>query len=144
MGYIEQSILSGEEVLYRAKLHWIIFVWPAFFLLIALFGFAFSAEAGMSFLLIAVLWGIVSFIRYSTSEFGVTNKRIIIKVGVISRRTLEMNLAKVESVNVSQNIFGRILGYGNITVIGSGGTREHFHRISRPLDFRKAFQQLQQ
>ena len=54
-----------------------------------------------------------------------------------------MNLAKVESVNVDQSILGRILGYGTITVIGTGGTREPFYRISSPLDFRKAFQQLQ-
>ena len=54
-----------------------------------------------------------------------------------------MNIAKVESVNVDQGIIGRILGYGTITVIGTGGTREPFHYISRPLDFRKAFQQLQ-
>lgn len=76
-----------------------------------------------------------------TSEFAITNKRIIIKVGLISRRTLEMNLNKIESVNVDQGILGRILGYGTIVVIGTGGTREPFASISNPIEFRKRFQE---
>jgi uncharacterized membrane protein YdbT with pleckstrin-like domain len=120
--YVQSNLTSGENVVYEAKFHWIIFV---------------SLRA------IFTLW-IAPIIDWFTSEFAVTNKRIMIKVGLISRRTLEMNLAKVESVNVDQSILGRILGYGNITIIGTGGTREPFYRISRPLDFRKAVQQLQQ
>ena len=109
-------------MVYEAKLHWIIFV---------------SLSA------IFTLW-IAPFIYWFTSEFAVTNKRVIIKVGLISRRTLEMNLAKIESVNVNQGILGRILDYGSITVIGTGGTKESFRGISQPLEFRKAFQQLEQ
>ena len=119
--YVQSNLTRGENVVYEAKLHWIIFV---------------SLRA------IFTLW-ISPLIERFSSEFAITGKRIIIKVGLISRRTLEMNLSKVESVNVDQSILGRILGYGTITVIGTGGTRESFYRISRPLDFRKAFQQLQ-
>jgi hypothetical protein len=53
-----------------------------------------------------------------------------------------MNLSKIESVNVDQTVTGRILNYGSITIIGTGGTRETFHNISKPLSFRKAFQEL--
>ncbi len=74
------------------------------------------------------------------SEFVITNRRIIIKTGLIARRTVEMNLSKIESVNVDQSVMGRILGYGSITIIGTGGTKETFHIISKPLEFRKAFQ----
>jgi uncharacterized membrane protein YdbT with pleckstrin-like domain len=88
------------------------------------------------------LW-ILPIIDSITNEFAITNKRIIIKSGLLSRRTLEMNIAKVESVNVDQGILGRILGYGVVTVIGTGGTRETFQSIADPLAFRKAFQQLQ-
>ncbi|MCH8814830.1 MAG: PH domain-containing protein [Chloroflexi bacterium] len=56
---------------------------------------------------------------------------------------LEMNVDKIESVNVKQTILGRILGYGTVTIIGTGGTSEPFTFISKPLDFRKAFQQAQ-
>ena len=119
--YVQSTLTTGENVVYEAKLHWIIFV---------------SLRA------IFTLW-IAPLIDWYTCEFAITNKRIIIKVGFISRRTIEMNLAKIESVTVDQGILGRILGYGNITVIGTGGTREPFHRIRSPLDFRKAFHQLQ-
>ena len=76
------------------------------------------------------------------SEFVITNRRIIIKTGIIGRETFEMNLSKIESVNVDQSILGRILNYGSITIIGSGGTKETFNKIARPLAFRKAFQEL--
>lgn len=119
--YVQNTLTTGENVVYEAKYHWIIFV---------------SLRA------IFTLW-IAPLIDWYTTEFAITNKRIIIKVGLIARRTIEMNLAKVESVTVKQGIIGRILGYGNITVIGTGGTDVPFKGISRPLDFRKAFQQLQ-
>jgi len=118
--YAQSNLTSGENVVYEAKLHWIVFILPS-----AIF----------------TLW-IAPLIRWLTSEFVITNKRIIIKIGLLSHRTLEMNLPKVESVNVNQSILGRILGYGTVTIIGTGGTREPFKQISRPLDFRKAFQQL--
>ena len=70
-------------------------------------------------------------------------RRTLIKVGLISRHTLEMNLSKVESVAVDQGIWGRILGYGSITVIGTGGTKELFAYLANPVEFRRQFQQLQ-
>jgi len=79
--------------------------------------------------------------RY-TDEFAITNKRVIIKTGLISRKTFEMNHSKIESVNVDQGILGRILGYGTIRIVGSGGTKEVFPNISNPLKFRKKFQEM--
>jgi uncharacterized membrane protein YdbT with pleckstrin-like domain len=118
--YVQSNLTSGENVVHEARFHWIIFFTPR---------------------AILTLW-ILPIIDSITSEFAITNKRIIIKTGLISRRTLEMNIAKVESVNVDQGILGRILGYGVVTVIGTGGTRETFQSIADPLAFRKAFQQL--
>jgi uncharacterized membrane protein YdbT with pleckstrin-like domain len=86
---------------------------------------------------------IAPLIAMSTSEFAITNKRIIIKVGLFSRYTLEMNLNKIESINVNQSVLGRMLGYGTIVVIGTGGTKEPFAGISDPITFRKKFQELQ-
>ena len=85
-----------------------------------------------------LLWHLIS----KFSEFGITNKRLIIKTGILSRKTLELNLSKIESVNVNQSIFGRILGYGSIGVIGTGGTKEYFISIKNPLEFRRKFQEL--
>ena len=118
--YVQNNLSKDEQVIYEAKLHWIIFV---------------SLKAIFT-LFIAPL------IAQATSEFAITNKRIIIKVGLISRRTLEMNLTKIESVNVNQSILGRMLGYGTIVVIGTGGTKEPFASISDPMTFRKKFQEV--
>lgn len=137
MGYIDQNLLSGESVVYRAKLHWIIFLWPAIFILIGIF----SEQTRAFFLLIGFIWAISSYINYSSSEFGVTTRRVIVKVGLVRRRSLELLLSKVEGVGVDQGVLGRILGYGTIIVTGTGGTKEPFRSISAPLEFRRVVQQ---
>jgi uncharacterized membrane protein YdbT with pleckstrin-like domain len=122
MRYVENNLIPGEQVVYRAELHWIIFIWPAIF----------------SLILIGIPWLIAAILQKKTTEMAVTNKRVIIKTGIISRRSIEMNLSKIENIEVNQNIIGRIFGYGIITIIGTGGTHEPFNTVSQPLDFRKA------
>ncbi|HMK14581.1 MAG TPA: PH domain-containing protein [Burkholderiales bacterium] len=92
---------------------------------------------GVVLLIVAALLFLVRWIRVKTSEFGVTNKRVIIKIGLIQRHTLELLLTQVETIGVDQGIMGRILGYGKIVVVGTGGTNEPFSRIARPLEFRR-------
>jgi uncharacterized membrane protein YdbT with pleckstrin-like domain len=72
---------------------------------------------------------------------AVTNHRVVIKLGLIGRRTIEMILNKVESIEVKESTLGRMLGYGTILVIGSGGTLEPFQRVAHPIQFRSAVQQ---
>ena len=122
MSYVENNLIQGEQVVYRAELHWIIFIWPVIF----------------SFVLIGIPWLITAILQKKTTEMAVTNKRVIIKTGIISRRTIEMNLSKIENIEVNQSIIGRIFGYGIITIVGTGGTHEPFENVSQPLDFRKS------
>jgi hypothetical protein len=70
----------------------------------------------------------------------VTDKRVIIKVGWIQRRTLETMLGKVEGIGVDQTVIGRMLNFGTITVTGTGGTQERFTNIAAPLEFRRQVQ----
>jgi uncharacterized membrane protein YdbT with pleckstrin-like domain len=119
MGYINANLLTGEQVAYRTRLHWIVFV----------------SLRGLLTLFLAPL------IQRKTTELAVTNRRVVIKTGFIQRHTLELNLVKVESVSVEQSLMGRMLDYGTITVIGTGGTRESFDTIAAPLSFRKAVQE---
>jgi uncharacterized membrane protein YdbT with pleckstrin-like domain len=118
--YVHKHLIANEHVVYETELHWITY---------------FSIGALLSLML-------APFIARATSEFAVTNKRIVIKTGLFSRRTIEMNMSKVESVVVDQSILGRILGYGTIIVVGSGGTKELFHCIADPLTFRRKFQEV--
>ncbi|MGD0309558.1 MAG: PH domain-containing protein [Acidobacteriota bacterium] len=142
MSYVDKNLLQGEAVAYRARLHWMIFALP---FLIAVLGavLAWLAHswyvAALGFGL-AFLTAIPRFIRYATSEFAVTNKRVVFKVGLINRHTLELVLAKLETIGVEQNIPGRIFNYGTIIVTGTGGTKEPFREIADPLEFRKHVQ----
>ena len=126
--YVDNNLMSGETVLYRAKVS----VWSLLFLLIL--GVLLLLVYGLG--LVFFLW---AFVIYKTTEFAVTDKRIITKTGLISRNTIEMFLDKVESLNVEQGILGRILNYGTVTVRGTGSTHEPVKNISAPLALRKSF-----
>ncbi len=137
MSYIDQNLMAGEQVIYRGKLHWVLFVPAASVFILGLLLLAVSGTVGGIVIALAVIDLIIAYLNYTTSEFGVTNKRIMIKVGIIRRHSLETLLKKVESIKVDQPIIGRMLGYGTIVASGTGGTPEPFHKISNPLEFRK-------
>jgi uncharacterized membrane protein YdbT with pleckstrin-like domain len=147
MGYIEQNLMQGEQIRYYTKLHWIIFISPILLIFIGIcIALVFSLHSaalivGILFFLVGILLGVPRFITYKTSEFAVTNKRVLIKVGFIKRHSLELLLQKVEGIGVDQDISGRIFGYGTIIVTGTGGTKEPFKKIANPLEFRKQVQQ---
>ena len=91
--------------------------------------------AGVIVLAIGIIALIPSVIDYTTSEFGVTDKRVIIKIGLIRRRTLELLLRHVEAILVDQSVMGRMLNYGSVTLTGTGEVRETFDNISNQLEF---------
>jgi uncharacterized membrane protein YdbT with pleckstrin-like domain len=141
MGYVDSNLLPNEQVTYRARLHRIIYLLPVCVLIVAIV----VAIIGGGWIALGVgLIGLVllvpPWIRSISSEFAVTNKRVLVKVGLVRRHSLELLLQKVEGIGVDQGILGRILGYGTITVSGTGGTREAFRMIERPLEFRRQVQ----
>lgn len=141
MSYIDENLLAGERVIYRATLHKIVFAWPVLIFLIGCLAWSSSTGSGLFIILIAVGLGIYAALNYKSSEFGVTNRRVLVKVGIFGRRSLELLLPKVEGIGVQQGILGRSLGYGTIIVAGTGGTKEPFKMIANPLDFRRQVQQ---
>lgn len=137
----DSNILQGERVLYRARLHWItLLAAPATLFLLAILSLR-AGESGVAlFFILLIVAGaleLIAYLRYSTTEFTLTDRRVLAKVGWISHRSIELLLTKVESVAVEQGIAGRMLGYGTVVVIGSGGTREPFKGIAGPMEFRK-------
>ena len=146
MSYVRHVLQNGEKILYEARIHWINSVLGVLVLLAALFIYAFaeSIQRGQTFLhyvagilvLVALALLFWAWFRRWTTEIAVTNRRIIFKEGFISRKTVEMHMDKVESVDVDQSILGRMLNYGDITIRGTGETMERLHNIDRPLDFR--------
>jgi uncharacterized membrane protein YdbT with pleckstrin-like domain len=117
--YFNNNLISSEQVFYRTTYH------SKFF---------YNLKSLLT-LFISPL-----FARYS-DEFAITNIRIIMKTGLIARRTLELNLSKVESVLVCQSVFGRILGFGDVIFIETGETRETFIDIRKSSEFRNKFQE---
>ena len=142
MSYVENNLLPNEQITYRAKLHWIIYGLPGTIfviaILVALGGGGWIAGLAMGVIGLVLL--VPPWIKSTSSEFAITNKRVLIKVGLIRRHSLELLLQKVEGIGVDQGILGRILGYGTITVSGVGGTKEPFQMISDPLEFRRQVQ----
>lgn len=139
MSYIGENLLPDEHVVYRAELHWIIFA-RAILVLVVGVVLVFVPRiglAGLVVLLLGVLMLVPPFAAYRTTELGVTNKRVIVKTGLIRRRTLELLLRQVEAISVDQSLLGRLLGFGSITLTGTGGVREVFHRVRDPLELRR-------
>ena len=130
--YVESTLINDEKVIYEGKLS----VWSLLpniligLLLLPLFGL------GLIFLLAAV-------VRYTTTELAFTNKRVIAKFGFISRRTVELNLPKVESMQVNQGVLGRIFDYGTLVISGAGNPQAPIPGISSPMSFRRSFMEFQ-
>ena len=148
MGYVQHVLQPGETVLQESRIHWFIYWRAVLFLIIACaigalyflttdptMQTAALIAAGLSFAL-ALLLLLGAAIRRHSTELAVTDHRIIYKTGVFSRHTMEMNRAKVESVDVDQSFFGRVFGYGTILVRGTGGSLEPLPNIQDPLTLR--------
>ncbi|MDQ2962146.1 MAG: PH domain-containing protein [Pseudomonadota bacterium] len=146
MSYIDSNLLEGEHVVFRTRLHWLLFMGPVLFIVIILLpaawflsGSTWSSYAWIPIGLAALIL-VATFINRQSSDFAVTNKRVMMKVGVFSTRSIELLLNKIEAIAVEQSLLGRLFGYGDIVITGSGGTKEAFSRIQSPLEFRRAVQ----
>jgi uncharacterized membrane protein YdbT with pleckstrin-like domain len=159
MGYIQRTLIAGESVLYRAHLHWVVLLWHGLIGgLSTVLGLGLligtlvttgrdlgrpgtAAVIGGVLLLVAGLGTVaVGILRRNATEIAVTNKRVLIKSGFFSRKTIEIFLSKIESVVVDESFMGKTFGFGTVTVRGTGGTPEQFNRVANPLEFRRQVQ----
>lgn len=143
MNYIQKNLLSGEEIKYVARLHFFLFVQPIILLLIG--AFLASSPKEISAMthyagLLILFFGIISLLSRILikvgSSYAVTNKRVILKTGVISRKAVDLVLAKCEGLHIKQSILGRIFNFGTITVT-TGGASSSYPYIADPLAFRR-------
>ena len=146
--YIDEILQPGEKVLYSTNAHWI-FYSPAIaaWIVAAILLFMSRATITEGIILLclsasavaaiaALYWSFKAWFHRWTTETDVTNLRVVHKTGFIKRRTFEMSLDKVESVDVNQSILGRILNYGDVTILGVGEGKETISTIASPLAFR--------
>ena len=131
MSYIEQSLSTGEKIEGLFKLHW--FAWIPIFIWIIL-----------GFVTLGITWliAIYEFLRLKFLEQGVTNKRVILKRGIISRTTEEMKLKSIETVEINQGIFGRIFGFGTVKITGRGISDLVFKGIDDPMSVKRQIESI--
>ena len=139
MSYIQNNLQAGEEIKYKADIHWYIFAYPVILLLLSVF-FS-SAQTGFFhyvslFLLLSGLFQLIKRILLKMgTEYVVTNKKVILKSGILSRDALELVLNECEGIRINQSLMGRMLGFGSI-VVTTGGVTNKFDFITNPIKFR--------
>lgn len=148
MGYISNNLMKGEDVVYRASVHWAVYFRAIFLaipglacLLISISGVSGDEElfaiVGAVFMLLALVAFCRALVDRLCSEYAVTNKRVILKTGLLSRSVTELMLAKCEGISFDQPLLGKILGYGTL-IITTGGISNLYHKIDEPRAFRNA------
>jgi len=158
MGYVSNVIGKDEAVSYEGHIsllaYWKSFLVGGFFLALGLITpglklatfdeLEASARLYSSLFFLAIGAYILAppFIAKMTTELAITNRRIIAKFGFLRRDTIEINLSKIESIRVEQSIFGRMLNYGSLVIIGTGGSREPIPEIVDPLEFRRQYDEI--
>jgi len=152
MSFVKSNLVDGEAIRYRAHLHWILYSQSISIIVLGVVIFAYSGIFSkiipseyvqyLAYIVFAV--GVVkflaSYIEHSSAEFVVTNRRIFIKEGVFNRSSMTISLEHIETVEVSQTLFGRIIGFGsiNITASGGAGTEKPIPYLSHPSKFRQS------
>ena len=147
MSYVKRILEPGEIVTHVTRTHWRVYLPAILLLLLAILALAAASYvapdlivvpeiAAAILLVLALLSWIPAFLQRWTTGLAVTNRRIVFKSGLFRRHTMEMNMTKVESVDVDQSVIGRILGFGTVTIRGTGGGIEPMRNIADPIAFR--------
>ena len=146
MPYIDKVLEPGEQVRYHTTISWTVYGPAILLAILAAASLSVGATvpamvgvgwfAAIVFALTAIIASVRAWFRRWTTEIAVTDRRIILKRGLIRRHTVEMNMQKVESVDVDQTLIGRLFNYGNVTIRGTGSSFEKLNMIDAPLKLR--------
>jgi uncharacterized membrane protein YdbT with pleckstrin-like domain len=153
--YIDENLAKDETLIYETRLSWVIFFWAGFWLfwslallltwlclgLAPLFAGKVTLVFSAFFFILAAVLGAVNYQDRQSSEFALTNKKVLIKTGIFSVKTFETQLNKISNISVSQGILEKILGYGSVLIASTGGLQETCRRIGNPIEFKKKIQE---
>lgn len=129
MTYIEKSLSKGEKIHEIYKLHWFSKIPMIIWILLAI------PSIGLTLILAIYEW-----LKLRSLEQGSTNKRVIFKSGIVSRKTEEMRIGSIETIEIEQSIFGRIFGFGDLKVTGRGISDVVFNKIDNPLEVKRSIE----
>ncbi len=144
MKYLKRTMSIGEQVIVFKHPHWVQFIHPINVISFAVFivsTFLFFAGDYELFILIVIFISMIpliyAYIKQVCTEYAVTNKRVVCKTGFVSIKTNELRKEKIENIIVNYSILGRILGYGDLSFTGTGGSPVTFNKIGRPKSVKK-------
>lgn len=157
MGYLERCLVPGEEVRYRTGLHVSVILGHILGSVVldlagaaCLVAWATRDPATSMRAVLPVVGGVLlllgtavlaaGVVKWRSTEIVVTTRRVLLKSGILNRRTVELLLSKIERVDVTETMAGRVFGFGRVVLRGTGGTPESFDRIANPLEFRRRIQ----
>ena len=147
MSYLSSNLLEQENILQREKMHWGYLFLPAINGLICITLLIYSYQNSsyiMAFICFVgfLLLTLKPIESYVSTEFGITNRRVVSKLGLITRDTSEIYLDKIESSDIKQGILGRIFNFGDVVIAGSGGNEVRFKGVGKPMELKKKIQEL--
>ena len=137
--------MTNSNIVYQARLHWILFFWPVILLCLAVFiGMRFEQlrEVANLVAVFALLWGLMVWVTYHFSSLTIKKKQVILCTGILVRKTLDIPLNKIESIDIRQSLLGSLLRYGSLVITGTGGSRQLVNYLSKPLTCRRYIEQL--
>lgn len=147
------DLSKDNDIVFTAKLHWIIFFVPVLSFLVCLMaGWYFRSNPQIDYgglpshLIVffggfALIWILMTWVTYYFSSLTIQKKRVIIRTGVIVRQTVDVPLAKIETIDIRQSILGSLLNYGMLVITGTGGSHQFINYIQKPLTCRRYMEQ---
>jgi uncharacterized membrane protein YdbT with pleckstrin-like domain len=142
MGYIDKNLLPGEQILFRTKKHLIIFFYPLVVALFCIYAIGYMlanpilVHVAWAPAIVAFVFGFSVWLNYITSDFAITEKRVMMREGFFYRHANEVRIATISQVNVDQNLIGQIFNYGTVS-INTFGAFDAYTLIAKPNLFQK-------
>ena len=137
--------MTDSNTVYQARLHWILFFWPAVLFCFGIFlslKFQSLHQVALFFVGFSIIWGGMMWVTYQFSSLTIKKKQVILCTGVLVRKTLDFPLNKIESIDIRQSLLGSVFQYGSVVITGTGGSRQLINYLSKPLTCRRYIEQL--
>ena len=136
---------DDSNVVYQARLHWVIFFWPMMLLCLGIYlniEVKPLYEVSLFFIGFSLIWGVMVWTTYQFSSLTIKQKQLILRTGILVRNTVDIPLSKIESIDIRQSILGSLFQYGALVITGTGGTRQIVNYLNKPLTCRRYIEQL--
>ena len=137
--------MTDSNIIYQARLHWVIFIGPVILLCLGLFiGLRFDQVQILSLFFIgfALLWALIVWITYQSSSLTIKKTQVILRTGFLVKNTMDIPLSKIESIDIRRTLLGSLFHYGSVVITGTGGSRQMVNYLNKPLTCRRYIEQL--